>query len=409
MLKPVSLSKNPSFENIISIICDINKNLKKDILIQYFKDIVFDFENKQIPLFSSCFVVSNPHSFDFLRNPVKGTGKYFSCKNEQEGLVAFFSLNIQEVYSYIEKIERFIYDKQEFVTKLLKEYDKDFANQSIIDLTNHHKNDFDKDEISKIKSFFEYYIYLIDNNKNNIAVSVLMIYSIINVNIIYLKEFFEQKVEFELDEETEILTSTEYVIRSALNDNIFLIMEQSDEPISQTEKIRKSRYLLFAQEKNYLTNTNSVFTFEKVNSVNTEFEIEDEDYGNRNFMLAGKGLPLKKVMNIIVPITNSIFGNVNFKNSQKYYIKSSNGLYLSYFDWHTKAKLVFSDEKTKKSEWFIDIKNDNKIVITPAGSRQYTWFAIDIPNAVQKHKAPMWIFIKNDSNAQKFKLHKVKR
>ncbi|MCQ2515078.1 MAG: hypothetical protein MJ089_08350 [Ruminococcus sp.] len=103
MLKPISLSKNPSFENIISILCDINKSIKKEDLIQYFKDIVFDFSEMQIPLFSACFDKANPHAFDFLRNPVKGNGKYFSSKNEQECLVTYFSLNVQEVYSYIKK------------------------------------------------------------------------------------------------------------------------------------------------------------------------------------------------------------------------------------------------------------------------------------------------------------------
>ncbi|MCQ2515080.1 MAG: hypothetical protein MJ089_08360 [Ruminococcus sp.] len=169
--------------------------------------------------------------------------------------------------------------------------------------------------------------------------------------------------------------------------------------------------MLFSQTKNYLTYKNSVFTFEKIGTSHNDLTDDEEDnYGDKKFGLTKSGLPLGKVMNIVVPISNSIFGNLNFRNMKKYYIKSHNGLYLTYNDWHTSTKLIFSTEKTNKSEWFIEMENNGNITFTPAGSKQYTWFAIDVPNATQKtNKIPMWIFVKNDSKAQKFKLHKVIR
>ena len=47
MLKPVALGRTPSFEKVISILNQINLGIKKEELICYFKNYVFDFTEKK--------------------------------------------------------------------------------------------------------------------------------------------------------------------------------------------------------------------------------------------------------------------------------------------------------------------------------------------------------------------------
>ncbi|MCQ2515079.1 MAG: hypothetical protein MJ089_08355 [Ruminococcus sp.] len=119
-------------------------------------------------------------------------------------------------------MDSFISDKKDSAIKVLDEYNMDFAKQSIFELTTYHNNDFSENELCEIKNFFEYYIYLIENSKFNQAICMLMLYSLINVNIVYIKEYFHEKVQFNSIEEDKINAETEYVISSALNQNIFL-------------------------------------------------------------------------------------------------------------------------------------------------------------------------------------------
>lgn len=410
MLKPVALGKTPSFEIVISILNQIDLGIKKEELICYFKNYVFDFTEKKIPLFTSCFSQRNVHSFDFLRRPVKSHGKYFTNPNEQESLVAFFSLNYQEVYAFIERVEAFLYDKTKNIPKLLAEYGESFAIQAVNNLDNTFQNEFDTKDVEKIKNFFSYYSSLIQQERTNTAISLLLLYTIINVNIVYIVDFVQEKVEFFSEPAMRVRYNTEYVICSALNNDTFITVEETDEPLNEDDTSKEIRHMLFAQKRNFLTYKNSVFTIEAATSQENLEDDTDNDFGHREFPMSERGISMERVMNILITIGTSMFGNMPFKHSKKYYIKSSDGQYLSFIDWHTESRLVFLPYKTKKSRWFIDFRDDGNIILTPSGGLHYACFAMDIPNATQKtNMIPMWLFVKNNTKAQRFKLLRVSR
>ena len=410
MLKAVALGRDPSFEVVMSILNQINGVIKKEELVRYFKKYVFDFTQNKIPLFTSCFSQKNVHSFDFLRKPVKAQGRYFTNSNEQESLVAFFSLNYQEVYAFIERVEVFLHDKGKNIPKLLAEYGVTFANQAVDNLESTFKDEFETKDIEKIKNFFNYYSTLIQQGKSSTAISLLLLYTVINVNIVYIIDYVQEKVEFFSDPAIRVRCNTEYVICSALNDDTFLTIEETDEPLNEDDISKDRRKMLFAQKKNFLTYKNSVFTIEAATQQENLEDDTDNDFGHREFPMSERGISMERVMNILISIGTSMFGNMPFKHSKKYYIKSSNGLYLSFIDWHTESRLVFLPNKTKKSRWFIDFKKDGSIILTPSGGLQYACFAIDIPNATQKtNMIPMWLFVKNNTKAQRFKLLRVSR
>ncbi len=398
----IQVTKMPTFHDVIAFL-KYGQISRIDIedLKSIFSSLIYDpDENK--------FLKSQMSSYAFLNQPLRDAA-YFKTSSAQSSILNLFALDKSKLYSCFFKIDKYINECGcQNLDKLIMYYDEKFATVAKNDVSN--SRNLSEREKRSLAQFFDSYIGYLDTRAYNMNAKMLILFSLVNGEVIHLLQAVKFIVNF--SEENDVFTTNKkYVIQSAMGDNLFVGVEPTYEPLNGEDSKKVKRTYMYSLSRDMLNMGNAVFEFEAATDAENREDDTISDYGMRKLPVFGDNFLLAEGMKVLMATGNAMYGLVKGSPfwQKKYYIKVGDR-YLHFRDWHTDSRLILGKPgvKEKRYRWYIHQNEDKSIVITPSGGLQYYGFCIDIPNATQQtFRIPLWLFFKNGTNAQKFYLHEV--
>lgn len=408
----INIGKLPTFSDVISIMKNHRiSRMENAVLVPLLRKLILDNASSGTDFIASQFDVSNPYAF--LANPLKNPDAkrrdyvLFRTPSAQSCILNILALDKANLFSFFSQVDAFITRNElEYLNDLVSYYDKSFALVAKADIAKSER--LTEQEKDSLTGFFDLYIGFLNSKSNDMNAKLLLLFSLINGEVIHLLEAIKSMIKFS-EERAQFQTKTKFVLQSAMGSNLFIGADETHEPMNGEDTQRIKRTILYSLSRNMLNLNNAIFEFEEATEAENREDDSITDYGPRTLPVLGEGFTLAKGMNMLMSIGGTIYEHCvkgSMFKKKKYYIKMGDK-YLYYKDWHTESRLLLG-KKNKRARWFIHQNNDKSITITPSGGLQYYGFCIDIPNATQQtFHIPMWLFFKNGTNAQKFFLHEI--
>lgn len=264
------------------------------------------------------------------------------------------------------------------------------------------------DDLHDVSEYFSY-IQRLRQHKPSYAFALLVLWVVLNVHVIYLLSAIKKIIIFKDEAETSIAENKKYIIKSTLNDDLYLSILKTLEPLSLSETIYTERELLYSVNSGKFHSNLSVFQFQKVSQDEaTDETILDEILNSPNtqrfFRRVINNLReifvervAEKIQSILSRVISPLLGR-----KTTYFIKVNNK-YLHYPGWFSQTRIELKPNSTeRRSQWFITESN-----IVGLYNAFLIFFAIDIPNGGQFAQSLMWCFFSIGQSAQNFEIHEV--
>ncbi len=201
----------------------------------------------------------------------------------------------------------------------------------------------------------------IDEKFYDRALAMLILYSILNTDVFYLNWQFK-RIDYCVKPCSKIQDDNPYLIKPYLDKDSHLKINNSFESVNHTvDHSCINRPILINSNDIYMNSDTSIFEFKKAK------------------------------------------GNT-------YYIKQNNK-YLQWLGITSNTRLVLDEELNHRCRWKLTYVEDAQaFIISPYVNNRIIrhYSALDIPNgAIHAENLPLWIFLKNTTRSQLFRLHTV--
>lgn len=238
------------------------------------------------------------------------------------------------------------------------------------------------------------------------AYALMILWAVLNVEVIHLIDCIKQIIVYEDEPTTSYDHNKRYIIRSALNDNLFISVQKTKEPLSDGEGFKNEREMLFSVNSGKFHVPTSVFRIVKCsvydrhrgdtpNETNTETALINEKEAAKLLKLA------QKYLKAGVP---DLAASILPQKTEPYYIMVGNK-FLTYGSWFSQTRVVLKEHRESRSRWSFT-KSPNIVGIFNRG-QAINMFALDIPNGAQSVPSVMWCFLSFSQAAQRFCIHEV--
>ena len=315
----------------------------------------------------------------------------------------------EQFYLYLYRIDTIWRDKTNSKSRIMKSTLKEFFK-----ITDEGKSKFDYcrsyisgglDEFEDVNKYFAF-INTFHEVKPSYAFALMVLWTVLNVNVIYLLKQIERIIIFKDEPTTSYERDKKYIIKSALNDNLFVSVQKTREPLSDGEGFTHEREMLFSVNYGKFHVPTSVFTIVKCsvydrqkggtpNETNTETSIIDEKQAAKLLKL------VQKYLKEGVP---DLAASILPQKTEPYYIMVDKK-FLTYGSWFSETRVILKEHRENRSRWSFT-KSPNIVGIFNRG-QAINMFALDIPNGAQSVPSVMWCFLSFSQAAQRFCIHEV--
>lgn len=321
-------------------------------------------------------------------------GAWDNLKDILEFIITYFGVSFSNLSAFYERcyrliIESDLYDAewcikhysgkiQEFQTELNKLIDsRKKTYQAIRQVDEDESEEAQRihariEHLKKLRDYWGCFFDLTDDTDHyNKAIAHLILFSIININVIFLN--FEASLPFRTTRVSQIQEGKKYILSSYMNPNLYLGSLLTDHLLdTENEEYSglKRRLLCTKLNEGALIKEDIVLEFE----------------------------PVKKAEN----------GEYYCKiKSGDYYLRADGLFKRSYLEFVKNPKGKKADKTIWKIE-FSESEDDPYITVRSAAPLPAKVFCIDIPNGNYRvNNLLLWLFITNGSNSQKFYLHEI--
>lgn len=411
-----------SFSGIINDITGLTDKIPDNKLISWFKELFFD-PGKNTYTEQS---FSKTDKYMFLKKPFRVSTReysgrivrniYYKESEVQNCILSVLAINSSGLYSFFHNVEKHFEKYKESVNKELERYDRERIEKDFLSFPN------TLPEAELVKEYWEIYLNNIEKNHIYIALGMLILASILNVNVIYFIPAIKKNIAYKPQciQRLDNLTNKKVVMKSALSDNLFVTQKFMEEPQLKNCAPKGCR-LLFTSNSNGIDISNAVFKIISADKNDVKPAKDDKNFGDISTPVGD--LPLKSVVSMLSVYEHTVKTSSKLKKLKKFHIMAvvpeetiengkksikENEYYLSYIHWYKESRLVLRKEKSNKSYWYINMDKEGKCEIIPYGTLQYNAFTIDIPNATTTtFDIPLWLFVRNNTPAQRFVFNEV--
>ncbi len=261
------------------------------------------------------------------------------------------------------------------------------------------------DEVEDVRRYFSY-IGTFNEVKPSYAYALMVLWTVLNVNVVFLLRQIERIIIYKDDPTNTYDHNKRYIIKSALNDNLFISVQKTREPLSDGEGFTHEREMLFSVNSGKFHVPTSVFRIVKCSvydrhrgdtpsETNTETALINEKEAAKLLKLA------QKYLKAGVP---DLAASILPQKTEPYYIMVGNK-FLTYGSWFSQTRVVLREHRESRSRWSFT-KSPNIVGIFNRG-QAINMFALDIPNGAQSVPSVMWCFLSFSQAAQRFCIHEV--
>lgn len=268
-------------------------------------------------------------------------------------------------------------------------------------------NWFEQNNGDSVEQYFEY-IYDLTSEKPSYAYGLIVLWTILNENVVYLIDLIKRIIIYDERPTTEFSKYKKYIIKSAMNkplksDDVFLSVRRVSEPLSESEETATERDILFSVTSAKFHSSNSIFSIEKCSESNrysAETDNDTEDLINEHKAAE----LLRSFQSLFKPTVPDLTKSLTPSKSEPYYIKVGSK-FLTYNSWFAQTRVILKSRPESRSRWRLAISPDN-VSIFNCG-QPINIFALDIPNGMQTIPTVMWCFPSLSQAAQRFTIHEV--
>lgn len=421
MLKPVTLCPDITFVRIIEALVADEQDaglLKTKDYIATFKYLFFNADDNYL-------MRDQIKDYLFLSTPLKIIEKsgstserhkevYFKTPSAENCILYSFGLNRDRLSNFFYNVENFILGKEDKCERLFNIINADYAIHTIELLSQLSSgetpsearyNEPYRPQYEELAEFFSVYIKLMNCKAHSRAIGLLLLYSVLNIDVIYLLEDIKSGVYYNSVPALVFDPSKKYVIGSTLSSNLLISLTNTTEPLDHLDKSNNAYNLLCTINRNSASYNESVFTIELIDGdEETEPAVIEPAAEERIAEAVLDVIGMDKAQRDKVIGQHAPKDKSNIKGMECY-IKV-NGQYLSWINWHRESRLIFG-EKGAKSCWRLFL-NNGVVSLRPSAPFPLNLFCIDIPNGcIKSYKLPLWLFPSNNSKAQQFYLYEV--
>lgn len=279
----------------------------------------------------------------------------------------------------------------------------------------------DEDEISKYEKcieqireteesdyFLRYfaYIYAFAEVKRSYAYALMVLWTVLNVNVTFLLDQIDKIIIYKDEPTVSFDPKKNYIIRSAMNDNLFLSIHKTKEPLSDAEGFKNEREMLFSVNSGRFHVPTSVFRIVKCSAYDRYKGDAPVETAPQTAVIDEKEMKklLKLVQRYLKADLPDLAASILPQKTEPYYIMVDNK-FLTYGSWFSQTRVILKEHRESRSRWSFT-KSPNIVGIFNRG-QAINMFALDIPNGAQSVPSVMWCFLSFSQSAQRFCIHEV--
>lgn len=351
-------------------------------------------------------------NYSFLANTLKRNRGNFIYKNTRviEYIIDFFTHNESEqFFLYLYRIDE-LWNTKSSTSSIMQKNLQCFFNDnngcSVCDRCISFlsgKTDEADDAMLYMKCINALYIA----GKESYAYALIVLWTLLNIHTIFLLPSIARIILYNDEPTTLFEKNRKYIIKSALNNNLYLSVLKTCEPLSANEGTNTQRELLFSVNSGQFHRKTSVFHFEKCSELDkrspNDVPIESDSAESIINEREARKL-LNKIQKYLRKDIPNLAKNLIPHKTEPYYITVTNK-YLTCMGWFSQTRIMLQTRREKTSRWsFTD--SPSIVGIFNAGIF-LNIFAIDIPNGGQLSRTLLWCFPALSQSAQKFTVHEV--
>lgn len=387
----------------------INQEDKKSL----FHHLFFDKDSTPMDcLLASILQGSTEHDYGFLASSCVGNGKNYHYRNKR---IVYYLIdyltqnNAEQFFMFIYRVNSLWKDEKNAKSTVMKDnlkklFDKNRAGKSIFDKCMKYFVD-PHDEIYDVYIFFSC-IDILYGLKPSYAYALIVLWTILNSQVIYLLPAIKNIIIYKDNPSAYYEPDKRYIIKSALNENLFLSVQKTNEPLSDGEGFHNEREILFYVNFGKFHVPTSIFRIVKCSILdqyqgellnkNTEEEslINEEEVAKL----------LNKSQKYLKPNVPDLVSRILPQKTEPYYIQVGEK-FLTYGSWFSQTRVVLKEQRENRSKW--SFTNSPSIVSIFNRGQIIDMFALDIPNGTQTIPSLMWCFFSFSQAAQRFSIHEV--
>lgn len=295
-------------------------------------------------------------------------------------------------------------DKSAVMKENLKKlFSKDKSGKSIFDKCMEYFVD-PHDEMYDTYIFFGC-IDTLHEIKPSYAYALIVLWAVLNTQVIYLLTAIKDIIVYEDEPSASYEPNKRYIIKSALNDNLFLSVKKTNEPLSDGEGFHNEREILFSVNFGQFHVPTSIFRIIRC-SVLDQYQNESNRNTEETPLINEEEVAklLNKSQKYLKPDVPNLVSRILPQKTEPYYIQV-NDKFLTYGSWFSQTRVVLKEKRENRSKWSFT-KSPNIVGIFNRGQIMDI-FALDIPNGTQTIPSLMWCFFSLSQSAQRFSVHAV--
>lgn len=238
------------------------------------------------------------------------------------------------------------------------------------------------------------------------AYALMILWAVLNVDVIHLIDYIKQIIVYEDEPTTSYDHNKRYIIRSALNDNLFISVQKTKEPLSDGEGFKNEREMLFSVNSGKFHIPTSIFRMVKCSVYDRHRRDTPHEMNTETALINEKAVAklLKLAQQYFKPGVPDLATSIFPKKTEPYYIMVENK-FLTYGSWFSQTRVVLKEHCESGSKWRFT-KSPNIVGIFNQG-QMVDLFALDVPNGAQGVSSVMWCFPHFSQAAQRFCIHEV--
>ncbi len=262
------------------------------------------------------------------------------------------------------------------------------------------------DEVHDVCEYFSY-INLLKTRKPSYAYALMVLWTLLNIQVVYLLPQITKIIIYNDRPTTTYDPRKKYIIKSALNDNLFLSVQKTREPLSAGEGFHNVREMLLSVNYGKFHVPTSIFSFVKCDEYDRQHGevpcVNNEDNSIINEKEVKKALRwIQKFLREDLP---DLANNVLPSKTEPYYIMVDDKFLTYAGNWFSQTRVILKEDREDLSKWRFT-KSHSIIGIFNSG-HPITIFALDIPNGAQTLSSVIWCFPSIGQAAQRFTIHEV--
>lgn len=385
----------------------VNQEDKKSL----FHHLFFNKDSAQMDLLLiSILQRGSGYDYSFLSNSC--VGKNYNYRNPRivSYLIDYLTYdNAEQFFMFIYRVDSLWKDENNPKSTVMKEnikklFAKNKSGKSIFDkCMEYFANPYD--ETYDIYSFFGC-IDKLHEIKPSYAYALIVLWTLLNEQVIYLLPSIKNIIIYKEIPSNSYEPNERYIIKSALNENLFLSVQRTNEPLSDGEGLHNERDILFSVNFGKFHVPTSIFRIIKCSIFDQHKSEVTNENSEEQSLINEKEVAklLKKSQKYLKPDVPDLVSKILPQKTEPYYLQVGKK-FLTYGSWFSQTRIVLKEHRESRSKWSFT-KSPNIVNIFNRG-QIIDMFALDIPNGTQTIPSLMWCFPSLSQAAQRFSIHEV--